>query len=503
MDPNALASSTTSLNRISRSFSGLSTGIVKSSFLTRSIAKTINTENRNKQKLISSDDTFFRRRREGILRRKREDAIEAQGLQGAIKQRGKVIKDTGKGFLGRILSFLGIVLIGFLSTRLPQILKAITGLVKRIQQAVGILTGFIDGVVGIFTGMGEKLTEIVGMFTGFNFSGSEENSKKSLQKVNEDINNLNRGFINSVNQYRDDSELDDTIKQINEKRRERPWWDPLGVFEKPEEKTDEELYNESKSDDDKSWNELKEEEKQEFLEKNAEMEAAKELDFTTLNQGGELKKGEAAIVGDDAKGRGKNRELFIPNQDGFVFPNNITEKFLEASSFLESKKNKFDLEPEEGYANIEGMFSGFGVESSISKSTKNKIDPSSIFGGSMTSDMGGSVDVEGVMNSLMGISKSLMPQMESVANELKDVIDTPEIQTKFESVKNDMQGILGEITPKRKGTTIMMPMPQGGQSQSMNSPQGGSADSIGLGVPSSVNIKEYYKHITTLVTAYS
>ena len=131
------------------------------------------------------------------------------------------------------------------------------------------------------------------------------------------------------------------------------------------------------------------------------------------------------------------------------------------------------------------------------------MDPSSIFGGSMTSDMGGSVDVEGVMNSLMGISKSLMPQMESVANELKDVIDTPEIQTKFESVKNDMQGILGEITPKRKGTTIMMPMPQGGQSQSMNSPQGGSADSIGLGVPSSVNIKEYYKHITTLVTAYS
>ena len=505
MDPNSLISSTTSLNKISRSFSGLSTGIAKSSFLTRSIAKNINTENRNKRKLISSDASFFRSRREGILRRKREDAVEAQGLQGAIKQRGKVIKDTGKGFLGRILSFLGIVLIGFVASRLPAILKAVTGLVKRIQQAVGILTGFVNGVVGIFTGMGEKLTEIVGMFTGFNFSGTQEKSKESLTKVNEDLNKLNRGFIESVNTYRDDSELDEAIAKINEKRKERPWWDPLGVFEEEEgeEKTDEEKYNESKSDDDKPWGQLSDDEKKDFLKKNAKIEYSKVPEgVLTMNQGGELKKGESAIVGDDAKGKGKDRELFIPNQDGFILPNNITEKFLEASSFLESKKNKFNLEPKEGYANIEGMFSGFGVESSVSKSTKNKIDPSSIFGSGFTSS--GAEDVEGVMSSLMGIGKSLMPEMESVANELKDVIDTPEVQETFASVKESMQGVLKEITPKRKGATIMMPMPQGGQSQSMNSPQGdaGTPTSI-TGGGGGVNIKEYHKHLTTLITAYT
>ena len=504
MDPNALISSTTSLNKISRSFTGLSTGIAKSSFLTRSIAKNINTENRNKRKLISSDASFFRSRREGILRRKREDAVEAQGLQGAIKQRGKVIKDTGKGFLGRILSFLGIVLIGFVASRLPAILKAVTGLVKRIQQAVGILTGFVNGVVGIFTGMGEKLTEIVGMFSGFNFSGTQEKSKESLTKVNEDLNKLNRGFIESVNTYRDDSELDEAISKINEKRKERPWWDPLGVFEEEEgeEKTDEEKYNESKSVDDKPWSELSDDEKKDFLRKNAKIEYAKDSDVLTMNQGGKLKKGESAIVGDDAKGKGKDRELFIPNQDGFVLPNNITEKLLEASSFLESKKNKFNLEPKEGYANIEGMFSGFGVESSVSKSTKNKIDPSSIFGSGFTSS--GAEDVEGVMSSLMGIGKSLMPEMESVANELKDVIDTPEVQETFASVKESMQGVLKEITPKRKGATIMMPMPQEGQSQSMNSPQGdaGTPTSI-TGGGGGVNIKEYHKHLTTLITAYT
>ena len=247
---------------------------------------------------------------------------------------------------------------------------------------------------------------------------------------------------------------------------------------------------------------MSDDEKKDFLRKNAKIEYAKDSDVLTMNQGGELKKGESAIVGDDAKGKGKDRELFIPNQDGFVLPNNITEKLLEASSFLESKKNKFNLEPKEGYANIEGMFSGFGVESSVSKSTKNKIDPSSIFGSGFTSS--GAEDVEGVMSSLMGIGKSLMPEMESVANELKDVIDTPEVQETFASVKESMQGVLKEITPKRKGATIMMPMPQEGQSQSMNSPQGdaGTPTSI-TGGGGGVNIKEYHKHLTTLITAYT
>ena len=514
MDPNALISSTTSLNKISRSFTGLSTGIAKSSFLTRNIAKNINTENRNKRKLISSDASFFRSRREGILRRKREDAVEAQGLQGALKQRGKVIKDTGKGFLGRILSFLGIVLIGFVASRLPAILKAVTGLVRRIQQAVGILTGFINGVVGIFTGMGEKLTEIVGMFSGFDFSGAQEKSKESLTKVNEDLNKLNRGFIDSVNTYKDDSELDEAISKINEKRKERPWWDPLGVFEEEEveEKTDEEKYNESKSDDDKPWGELSDDEKKDFLKKNAKIEYSKVPEgVLTMNQGGELKKGESAIVGDDAKGKGKDRELFVPNQDGIIFPNNITEKLLEASSFLESNKLKSSLKSTADEFDPTNMMKGFGGILGTLKTVKDPSKGILNFGeelkeslNSQMSEAVGSNESQSLIESLKGISESLKPEMESVANELKEVIDTPEMQETFANVKKSMQGVLKEITPKRKGATIMMPMPQGGQSQSKSSPQGSAGTPTSIsGGGGGVNIKEYHKHLTTLITAYT
>ena len=71
MDPQALIQSTSSLNNISRSFNGLAAGITRSSFLAKSIVKTVKADNIGKKKLIASDGTFFKRRRESFLRKKR------------------------------------------------------------------------------------------------------------------------------------------------------------------------------------------------------------------------------------------------------------------------------------------------------------------------------------------------------------------------------------------------------------------------------------------------
>ena len=266
MDPTSLIKSTSSLNRISRSFNGLSASITRSSFLTRSIAKTINEDNRSKKIAISTDGSFFRKRRESILRRKREEQVEATGVSGVLKQKGKILKDTGKGFLGRVLSFIGIILLGFLVTKLPAILKGVQAVIKRIQQVVGILTGFVNGVIGIFEGMGKKLDQIISFLNPFDKLGEQkENAQKTVQDVQKKQAGLTNGFINSVNRYKDDSDLDEIIKEIEEKRN-RPWWDPLGVFDPTEggdltENDQEDIYNSSKSGEDKAWNDLSEKEK--------------------------------------------------------------------------------------------------------------------------------------------------------------------------------------------------------------------------------------------------
>ena len=508
MDPTPLIKSTSSLNTISRSFTGLSASISRASFLTRSIAKTINEDNRNKKLAISNDATFFSRRRQNILRRKREEQVEASGVRGVINQKGKVVKDTGKGFLGRILGFLGAILIGWVVTKLPAIIKGVQGLIKRIQQTVSVLKNFVDGIVDILEGMGRKFDEIIEFLNPFDFSKDKDAAEKQLKGAGEKIQEVNRGFIDSVNDFKDDSELDEVIKEIEEKRN-RPWWDPLGVFDPKEgeltEQDKEDLYNESKSSEDKAWNDLTKKEQEEFLRKNTEIKVSEDEDIVTMNKGGELKKGESAIVGDDAKGKGKDRELFVPNQDGIIFPNNITEKLLEASSFLESKKlsslkigKEYDVNNPPNRGNYDKTVAGFRQ---FTKDFKQwiKDNPSGTkFGQKVEPSVEPS---DSMIESLKSVGDSLKPQMESVANELKEVIDTPEMQKTITNVKKSMQGVLKEITPERKGTTIMMPM-SGGQSQSKAS--GGGITSIpSTGNTGGLNIKEYHKHLTTLITSYT
>ena len=511
MDPTPLIKSTSSLNTISRSFTGLSASISRASFLTRSIAKTINEDNRNKKLAISNDATFFSRRRQNILRRKREEQVEASGVRGVINQKGKVVKDTGKGFLGRILGFLGAILIGWVVTKLPAIIKGVQGLIKRIQQTVSVLKNFVDGIVDILEGMGRKFDEIIQFLNPFDFSKDKDVAEKQLKGAGEKIQEVNRGFIDSVNDFKDDSELDEIIKEIEEKRN-RPWWDPLGVFDPKEgeltEQDKEDLYNESKSSEDKAWNDLTKKEQEEFLRKNTEIKVSEDEDIVTMNKGGELKKGESAIVGDDAKGKGKDRELFVPNQDGIIFPNNITEKLLEASSFLESKKlsslkigKEYDVNNPPNRGNYDKTVAGFRQ---FTKDFKQwiKDNPSGTKFGQKVEPSVEPIDpMNPMIESLKSVGDSLKPQMESVANELKEVIDTPEMQKTITNVKKSMQGVLKEITPERKGTTIMMPM-SGGQSQSKAS--GGGITSIpSTGNTGGLNIKEYHKHLTTLITSYT
>ena len=501
MDPQALTQSTSSLNNISRSFNGLAAAITRSSFLSRSIAKTVKADNILKKKLITSDSTFFKRRRESFLRRKREDQIEAQSVNGAVKAKGKAITNTGKGVLGRILNFLGFLLIGFVVQRLPQILKGITALIKRINQVVQIFKGFINGIINVFDSMSARLDQVLGMVRFFDFDKQKEDAEDAFQNVNDKLKNLNTSFIAGVNRYQNDRDLDEEIERIESESEQKDkffggtddpgasnqWWDFLDMFPNKN-KTEGENNEDGEKDD------IKEDVKNEVL---------------TYFEGGEIKAGQTALVGEGKDGKSKDRELFVPKQDGFILPNNITEKFLEASSFLESKKlsslkigKEYDVNNPPNRGNYDRTVTGF---KEFTKDYKQWVKDNPLgtkFGQKVEPSVEPS---DSMIESLKSVGDSLKPQMESVANELKEVIDTPEMQKTITNVKKSMQGVLKEITPKRKGQTIMMPAPQGGQSKSSGG-GGGAAlppPSTSGAVSGGVNIKEYHKHLTTLVTSYT
>ena len=148
---NSLLKSSISINTIRDSVVKFNDGLTKANTTSGQIVQQTNERNNFKRSLIGKDNEFFRRRRENVNRKAREDELEAASVQGVAARQGTVSSRSTKGFLGRIIDFFGIVLIGWFVTQLPKILKGIQSLIKRISKAVNILTGFVSGIQDFIT----------------------------------------------------------------------------------------------------------------------------------------------------------------------------------------------------------------------------------------------------------------------------------------------------------------------------------------------------------------
>ena len=150
-----LIRSSESLRNISKTLTSFSKSLNTSTLLARDIAKTIQASNVEKKKIISKEQTFFVKRRESFLRKRREGLIEASGIKGALRSTGNTIKNTAKGFLGRLLSFIGIVFLGWIVLNVPKIIKGIQGIIKRITDVTSIMGNWVSGLREKLTNFGE------------------------------------------------------------------------------------------------------------------------------------------------------------------------------------------------------------------------------------------------------------------------------------------------------------------------------------------------------------
>ena len=165
----SLLKSSISINSIRNSVSNFSKGLAESNVVANQIVEKTRETNRFKSTLIRKEGEYFRKRRENVRRKDREDELESTSITGITKKEGNIIQRSTRGFLGRILDFFGIILIGWFVNTLPKILKAIQALISRIQKFVGLLTGFIDGLKDFFTGVGEGIRTAFESLPKFDF----------------------------------------------------------------------------------------------------------------------------------------------------------------------------------------------------------------------------------------------------------------------------------------------------------------------------------------------
>ena len=200
---NSLLKSSISIKSMRDTVSNFTSGITKAKKTAAELVKKTRESNLFKKSLVRSDNEFFSRRRENVRRKEREDELEAASVTGVVKKQGTITATSTKGFLGRILDFFGIILIGWFVTRLPRILDAIGKVITRIRKLVGVLSGFVEGVTNILTGMGRAIRSAIDSLPTFDFLKAKQESEKEIEKTENSLVLMQRDLVSSANEATD------------------------------------------------------------------------------------------------------------------------------------------------------------------------------------------------------------------------------------------------------------------------------------------------------------
>ena len=203
----SLRKSSIGIDLIRKSITNLSEGLVSIGKQSSELLKETRKSNLFKSKLISQDAEFFKRRRENVLRKQREDELEASSVTGVTKRQGSLIQKSTKGFLGRVLDFIGTLIIGWALLNLPKIIAAFQKLFGLINRVVGVFTGFIDGMKNFLESIGTGLDNFFSIFNKFNFLEDDKKIKDTFDETQSNLVKLNREFAESINSFVMDKDI--------------------------------------------------------------------------------------------------------------------------------------------------------------------------------------------------------------------------------------------------------------------------------------------------------
>ena len=353
----SLRKSSLGIDAIRKSITNLSDGLASIGKQSRELLKETRKSNILKRKLIRQDAEFFKRRRENALRRQREDELEASTITGVTKRTGNLIQKSTRGFLGRILDFIGVLILGWALTNLPKIIKAFEKLFGLIKRVVGVFTGFIDGMKNFFTGLGTGIDNFLNVFKRFDFREDDKNIKDTFEKTQNNLTALNKDFSESITSF----VIDKDIRSAGEVAKK------LGIKEEGGDSDNNNLDSISGTSNLTSLEgettdisiDVTDEETDEGGTTNIPIG---EDDIVRRNLGGPVEVDQPVIVGDAAGIDSRSAELFVPNQDGMVVSNNELEDIIARVS---STPDAEETEPSELDDDVQSFISALNEQDSL------------------------------------------------------------------------------------------------------------------------------------------
>jgi len=132
-----------------------------------------------KRENISRSNILNKKIVEKRKRREKESLLESLRTKG--KSGISTVTSPAKGFLQRILEFVGILFVGWLVNNLPKIIEMVQDLIKRIKLLVKSLKSFISNLTGWFGSLGSLLTGTLDNLRNFDFTDQSGKIKKAME----------------------------------------------------------------------------------------------------------------------------------------------------------------------------------------------------------------------------------------------------------------------------------------------------------------------------------
>ena len=193
---NAALKSSISINSIRDAVSSLGDGLRNLQKESNQIVDQQQKTNVFKRALIRDDNKFFARRRENVLRKEREDEIEASNIQGSTKRQGTILQKSTRGFLGRMLDLVGIVIIGWFTTKLLPILPKLAGLISLVIKLLSVGKIFTDAIATFIVDMQEGISKQFSKIPRKNeLEDTQKEVIKSLEETSNRANIINLDFF--------------------------------------------------------------------------------------------------------------------------------------------------------------------------------------------------------------------------------------------------------------------------------------------------------------------
>ena len=176
---------------IRSSLSSFGKGLRSANESSRGIVRTVNEGNVAKRKSIFERSKLFLKRRQAVLRREQEDLVEATKVSSFVNRSpAKKIASSTKGFLGRIMDFLGTIVVGWILLNLPRIIKGVEALIEKIQAVIKVLQEWYNKVVSWFTSFNATLTQKLQELNLISFEGDKKAIEGEVNTSNTALDNI-------------------------------------------------------------------------------------------------------------------------------------------------------------------------------------------------------------------------------------------------------------------------------------------------------------------------